>query len=231
MSALPVIRQLSDCMAELGDSYGRMDTNESLLPTADHPAEIAFRRGCRALESGDHQLARGLFEEAVRGSGPQMLWRVAEACAETLQSAFWMRRAVLSESEPSGITVDPGALRILGDDGAMFQQHWEIAVESSDPARAVAALTAARRRLTCVFEDGRELSPEEAEDVMTDTDLYSPNYVAVDDTVPRVWMDCKGGIFPHMARTALRIVADELRKAGIQQAHLFTRPASHPSDS
>ncbi|MFF3445758.1 hypothetical protein ACFYXJ_01305 [Streptomyces sp. NPDC002667] len=208
-----------------------MDTDDSRLPSADHPAGIAFGRGCRALESGDRERARSLFEEAVGGSGPQMLWHVAEACLETDQSAFWMRRAVVSESEPGGITVDPGALRILGGNGDMFQQHWEIAVESNDPARAVAALTAAERRLGRVLEDGRELSPEEAEDVMADTDLYSPNYVAVDDTVPRVWMDCKGGMFPHMARTALRIVADELRKAGVRRAHLFTRPASQPSDS
>ncbi|MFI0959861.1 hypothetical protein ACH4S8_00360 [Streptomyces sp. NPDC021080] len=208
-----------------------MDTDDSRLPSVDHPAEIAFRRGCQALDSGDRERARSLFEEAVGGSGPQMLWYVAEACLETDQSAFWMRRAVVSESEPGGITVDPGALRILGGDGDMFQQHWEIAVESDDPARAVAALTAAERRLGRVLEDGRELSPEEADDTMADTDLYSPNYVAVDDTVPRVWMDCKGGMFPHMARTALRIVADELRKAGVRRAHLFTRPASHPSDS
>ena len=206
-----------------------MDINDSRLPSADHPAEVAFRRGCQALESGDREPARSLFEEAVRGSGPQMLWRVAEACLETDQSAFWMRRAVVSESEPGGITVDPGALRILGGNGEMFQQHWEIAVESNDPARAVEALTAAEHRLACVLEDGRELSPEEAGDVMADTDLYSPNYVAVDETVPRVWMDCKGGMFPHMARTALRIVANELGKAGVRQAHLFTCPASHSS--
>ena len=65
---------------------------------------------------------------------------------------------------------------------------------------------------------------------MADTDLYSPDYVAVDDTVPRVFMDCKGGMYPHLARTALRIVADELRKAGMLRAHLYTRP-SNPSDS
>lgn len=208
-----------------------MDTNDAGLPSVDHPAEIAFRRGCQALEAGDWERARSLFEEAVGGSGPQMLWRVAEACLETDQSAWWMRRAVVSESEPGGITVDPGTLPILGGNGDMFQQHWEIAVESNDPARAVAALTAAQRRLGRVLEDGRELPPEGADDALADTDLYSPNYVAVDDTVPRVWMDCKDGMFPHMARTALRIVADELRKAGIRHAHLFTRPAPHSPGS
>ena len=208
-----------------------MDTNDAGLPSVDHPAEIAFRRGCQALEAGDWDRARSLFEEAVGGSGPQMLWRVAAACLETDQSAWWMRRAVVSESEPGGITVDPGTLPILGGNGDMFQQHWEIAVESNDPARAVAALTAAQRRLGRVLEDGRELPPEGADDALADTDLYSPNYVAVDDTVPRVWMDCKDGMFPHMARTALRIVADELRRAGIRHAHLFTRPAPHSPGS
>ncbi|WP_405497335.1 hypothetical protein [Streptomyces sp. NBC_00096] len=204
-----------------------MDTDEPLLPpVVDDPSQTAFRRGCQVLDLGDGERARGLFEEAVRGSGPQMLWRVAEATLETLQSAFWMERAVVSESEPGGITVDPGALRILGGNGDRFRQHWEIAVESTDPAGAIAALTAARRRLACTFEDGREFPPEEAEDVMVDTDLYSPNYVAVDEEVPCVHLDCKGGMFPYMARTALRIVADELRKAGVRRAHLFTPPAS-----
>jgi hypothetical protein len=205
-----------------------VDTDNSPLPSVDQPAEIAFTRGCQALQSWDWDHARGLFEEAVRGSGPQMLWRVAEACLETEESAFWMSRAVVSESEPGGITVDPGVLPIHGgeEDGDMFQQNWEIAVESTDPVRAVAALTAAEGRVACVLEDGRELPQEDALDLMADTDLYSPNYVAVDDTVPRLTMDCKGGMYPHMARTALRIVADELRKAGIRQAHLYTRSAS-----
>ncbi|MGW7446483.1 hypothetical protein [Kitasatospora sp. NPDC054795] len=35
-------------------------------------------------------------------------------------------------------------------------------------------------------------------------------------------MDCKGLVLPHMARTVLRIVADELRRAGVRQAHLFS---------
>ncbi|WP_327692664.1 hypothetical protein [Streptomyces sp. NBC_00459] len=210
-----------------------MDTPDDSLPPVDQPAEIAFARGCQALESWDWDHARCLFEEAVRGSGPEMLWRVAEACLETEESAFWMSRAVVSESEPGGITVDPGVLPILGggEEGDMFQQSWKIAVESTDPARAVAALTAAQHRVACVLEDGRELPREEALDLMADTDLYSPNYVAVDDTVPRLVMDCKGGMYPHMARTALRIVADELRKAGIRQAHLYTRPASDLSGS
>ncbi|MCM2430957.1 hypothetical protein [Streptomyces sp. RKAG337] len=201
-----------------------MDT-EPIAPSADHPAEGAFRLGCQALETWEWDRARELFEEAVRGSGPQMLWRVAEACLETDQSAYWMRRAVVTESEPGGITVDPGALPMLGGNGDPFTQHWTIAVKSDDPAHAVEALNAAELRLTYVLEDGRELSEEDADYDTADDDFYSPNYAAVDAAVPCVWMDCKGGMFPHMARTALRIVADELRKAGVRHAHLFTPPA------
>jgi len=152
-----------------------------------------------------------------------MLWRVAQACLETDQSAYWMRRAVVTESEPGGITVDPGVLPMLGGDGEAFTQHWKIAVKSDDPAHAVEALNAAELRLPHVLENGRELSEEDADYDTAEYDFYSPNYVAVDVTVPCVWMDCKGGMFPHMARTALRIVADELRKAGVRQARLFTR--------
>ncbi|WP_446039762.1 hypothetical protein [Streptomyces sp. SID1121] len=200
-----------------------MDT-EALPQSADHSSEASFRRGCLAQESGRWEHAQDLFEEAVRGAGPRMLWRVAEACLYRDEAASWMRRAVVTESEPGGVTVGPEALGILGGDGDALVQNWEIVVESDEPARAVAALTAAESRLTRVFEDGRELSPEEAE-ALWDEDVppYSPNFVAVEPAVPRVWMDCKGGIYPHMARTALRVVADELRKAGVRQAHLFSR--------
>lgn len=200
-----------------------MDT-EPVSPSADLPAEVAFRLGCQVLETRE-QDARELFEEAVRGSGPQMLWRVAQACLETDQSAYWMRQAVVTESEPGGITVDPGVLPILGGNGEAFTQHWKIAVQSDDPAQAIEALNAAELRLPYVLENGRELSEEDADYDTADYDFYRPNYTAVDVTVPCVWMDCKGGMFPHMARTALRIVAAELRKAGVRQAHLFTPPA------
>ncbi len=200
-----------------------MDT-DALPPSVDHSSEALFRRGCLARESGQWEHAQELFEEAVRGSGPQMLWRVTEACLYSDEAALWMRRAVVTESEPGGITVGPEAFGILGGNGDALVQNWEIVVESDEPARAVAALTAAKPRLMCVFEDGRELSPEEAENLWDEVfPPYSPNYAAVDATVPRIWMDCKDGIYPHMARTALRIVTDELRKAGVRQAHLFSR--------
>ncbi|WP_406192563.1 tetratricopeptide repeat protein [Kitasatospora sp. NBC_01560] len=201
--------------------------SEALPPSVDHSAEALFRRGCLAHEAGQWEHARELFEKAVSSadSDPHMLWRVTESCLDSDEAASWMRRAVVTESEPGGITVDPEAFGILGGGGRPLVQNWEIVVESDEPAGVVAALTAAEPRLMRVFEDGRELSPEAAEELWDDAcPPYSPNYAAVDATVPRIWMDCKDGIYPHMARTALRIVTDELRKAGVRRAHLFSRP-------
>ncbi|MFC9330860.1 hypothetical protein [Kitasatospora sp. NPDC057015] len=203
---------------------------ETKLPTTttDSVAEAHFLRGCQILEEGgpdDWDVARARFEEAARQSDPSMLWRIADVCRWVPnQAAYWMSRAVLTESRPGGITTDRNLLRIVeGHNGAAVTQDFSVAVESDHHDLAVAALTAAaENRLWAILEDGRELPPEEAEEIIDDTDLYSPNYVGIDPAVPRVWLDCKGGIFPHMARTVLLIVADELRKAGIQEAHLFT---------
>ncbi|MFC8448159.1 hypothetical protein [Kitasatospora sp. NPDC057223] len=207
-----------------------MDDETKSLPTtiSSSDAEAHFRRGCQILEEGgidDWDVARAQFEEAARHPDPSMLWRIADVCQWVpTQAAHWMSRAVLSESRPGGITTDRNLLRIIGgDNGGALTQAFSVAVESDNHDLAVAALTAAaENRLWAVLEDGRELPPEEAEEIIGDTDLYNPNYVGIDPAVPRVWLDCKGMIFPHMARTVLLIVADELRKAGIQQAHLFT---------
>ncbi|MFE2911154.1 hypothetical protein ACFXI0_06710 [Kitasatospora indigofera] len=206
-------------------------------PPARIPAgagEMYFERGRSTLRTGGidaQETARSLFHEAVRAAGSPMLWRVAEATVDIPdQAAYWMSRAVLSESEPGGMTVDPNCLGILGGtDGDPLVQNWSIAVRSEDRERALAALTtAAETRLWAVFEDGREVPADEAEDFFCDTDLYNPNHIGIDGTTTSVWMDCKGGIMPLMARTMLRIVRDELRKAGVRTAHLHSPAPATP---
>ena len=76
----------------------------------------------------------------------------------------------------------------------------------------------------CTLEYGRELS---ADELMAERgETYSPNYGAVDESVPLVWMDCKGEIIPPMARTMIRIVVEELRSAGFARARLYSRTAT-----
>lgn len=54
---------------------------------------------------------------------------------------------------------------------------------------------------------------------------YTPNGVFVDEDVPLMWLDCKSGVFPLMARTVLEIVIEELRAVGITRAELSTPKA------
>ena len=206
-----------------------MDDETKPLPTTPNSdPEAHFQRGCQILKEDGMDgwdAARAQFEDAARNSDPSMLWRIADVCQWIpTHAAYWMSRAVLTESRPGGITTDHNLLRIVGgENGGALSQAFSVAVASDNHDLALAALTAAaENRLWAILEDGRELPPEEAEEIIDGTDLYSPNYVGIDPAVPRVWLDCKGMMFPRMARTVLLIVADELRKAGIQQAHLFT---------
>ncbi len=196
-------------------------------------AEAHFQTGCRILnEDGPSGwgAARIQFEQAARRSDSEMLWRIADACQWVPPlAAHWMSRAVRSESEANGIEVDPSTLCITGgENGDALCQHFRIAVESGDHEKAAEALTvAAENRLWAVLEDGQEIPDE---DFIADSDLYSPNYVGLDPSVPLVWMDCKGAVIPYMARTVLRIVRQELQNAGIHQARLLTPEPNSPAD-
>ncbi|MGQ4488962.1 hypothetical protein ACN6LM_006551 [Streptomyces sp. SAS_281] len=188
-------------------------------------AETHFQAGCRALnedEPSGRRAAHTQFERAASGSDSEMLWRIVDACQWVpFLAAHWMSRAVLSESEVGGIEVDPGTLRITeGANGDVLTQDFCVAVQSDNRAKAVEALTAAAdNRLWAVVEDGREIPDT---DLIDANDLYSPNYVGLDPSVPLVWMDCKGLVMPYMARTVLRVVRQELQNAGIRRARILT---------
>lgn len=53
---------------------------------------------------------------------------------------------------------------------------------------------------------------------------YNPNYVSAPEEHPgggwQLWMDCKGGIYPLMAATQLRILVEELRRAGVTDVRI-----------
>ncbi|MFD5787321.1 hypothetical protein ACFWH1_12000 [Streptomyces sp. NPDC127037] len=203
---------------------------------ADVPISAAthFQAGCRLLEEdapGGWGAASTRFERAAAGSDSEMLWRIADACRWVPSlAAHGMSRAVVSESEAGGIEVDPGTLCVFGgENGDVLGQAFRLAVQSENHDKAVEALTAAaENRLRAVMEDGQEIPDE---DLVADSDLYSPNYVGLDPSVPLVWMDCKGLVMPYMARTVLRIVRQELQNVGLYRARLFTpQPNASPDD-
>jgi hypothetical protein len=187
---------------------------------------VAFELGCKLLAMRNHEARRHsdhAFELAAGNSVPDILWAISEAFSQhaDARAAEWLRRAIASANEPNGIELDPGLLRIHTSHGYALHQDWEIRVRSDNHPRAVEALRAAEPRIMRTFEDGHEASDDE---FRTNAGrLYNPNYAAVDEDVPRIWMDCKDGVMPLMAQTAIRIVSEELRSAGITRALLYTQ--------
>ncbi|MGW4652328.1 hypothetical protein [Kitasatospora sp. NPDC004289] len=208
---------------------------EYVMPEPGAPdAEALFEEGCRALAEGREE-AQELFERAVALAGSAMLWRIVDPHVEEfdVRAAKWMRRAVRTLGVPGGIEVHPGTLRIVVRRGEPESQYWEIEVRSfvEDRAAVVRALEAAKRRIMRVAHDGRELSDAELEaEYEAGGYFYTPNYIAVErDPVPRIWMDCKDGIMPHMSRTVIAVVIEELAAAGVRRAGLCTGLTPKPS--
>ena len=95
-----------------------------------------------------------------------------------------------------------------------------------EPDEAVrAAVDAATMRLYCVGDDGTEYA--DADTALDEAD-YNPNFVSDPEAHPsggwQIWMDCKGEIYPLMAGTQLRILVDELRRAGVTSIRIGADP-------
>jgi hypothetical protein len=190
----------------------------------------ALELGCRIVATADVDERRRaeIPFEIARNGDHTTVWRAAEAYALVADggAARWMAEGAASLSDPDGIVVDPLTLPILiqeydVDRWIAHDQDWRIAVACDDPARAVVALQAAQVRCLFVANDGRIVS-DYAELTGPPGPWYTPNGVFVDEDVPLIWLDCKGGVFPLMARTVLEIVIEELRAVGITRAELST---------
>ncbi|MQS17436.1 hypothetical protein F7Q99_35955 [Streptomyces kaniharaensis] len=204
---------------------------DSAAPPEDLDPILQLAR--TALADGDHDGAAELFEQAARAGTPGVLGKIAEAYAEMFdgRAADWMSRAVAAMSVPGGITVHPGTLRIIAQHGVPEQQVWSVTVRSSDEDRpaVVTALEAAVPRLMRITHDGRELTDGDMDAALASgVDFYSPNYAAVDTSVPKVWLDCKDAVLPAMALAVIRVLADEFDTAGVRQAGLCTPATKGP---
>ena len=204
--------------------------------------QAALELGCRIVATADDVDDRRHAEtafEIARNGDRTTVWRAAEAYALVAdgRAARWMAEGAASLSDPDGIVVDHLTLPIYieqYDVGRWVtgRQDWRIAVHCDggdrdlDRDRAIRALHAAEARLPLVANDGSVLSDPAAELTNPPGPWYSPNAVFVDENVPLIWMDCKDGVFPLMARTVLEIVIEELRAAGITRAQLST-PGIH----
>ncbi|MFD0742040.1 hypothetical protein ACFQ1L_09275 [Phytohabitans flavus] len=141
-----------------------------------------------------------------------------------------MYRAIAAEYplRAGGVGVDPSTFAITLDErGVLLGQDFSVQVVSTDPETAKVALAAAGKRFMLVTADGREYSTEDElwQRVKADDSwrTYSPNNVSDPQdhpAGPRIYCDCKDGVMPLMAATMIRILVQQLRAAGIDQAQI-----------
>ncbi|MEV0005147.1 hypothetical protein AB0H28_23075 [Micromonospora sp. NPDC050980] len=191
----------------------------------DRDAQAAFALGALHLSrTGADGEARRWFEYATTlDPGADLLWRITQEHVCTI--AFepirrWMRRAVTTEWAGCEFAVDPGVFGVYDYHGTghVTAQTFTVQVCAEPAEAARAALAAAALRFPMVNEIGAETEADDGE-------LYTPNFVsAVRDDVNGPWlgMDCKDGVMPLMARTDIRILVEELRRAGATAGRIFS---------
>ena len=195
----------------------------------------ALLRGRELLAAGDREGAERSFQDAARLGAADAPWWIAQAylAAFDARACAWMRRAAASLSTPGGITVDPDTLPIITgrtrdtieDSDYLVGQVWSVALADCDPQAGAAALRAAEPSLHMATADGRVPSDEE---VLSDTAPYYANCVWVDEAALTVTLDAKDAIMPMLARVVLTVLVEELQRAGVTRARLYTPAGAMP---
>jgi len=203
--------------------------DEHTFPTG---GDEALLRGRELLAAGDREGAEQSFRDAVRLGAADAPWWITQAYLEVFdaRAGEWMRQGAVSLSTPGGITVDPGTLPIttgrtqdtIEDTDYLLGQVWCVALTDCDPQAGAAALRAAKHSLYMATADGRVPSDEET---LADTAPCYANCVWVDEAALTVTLDAKDAIMPMLARVVLTVLVEELQRAGVTRARLYT-PAS-----
>lgn len=122
---------------------------------------------------------------------------------------------------------------VVWTDGMVHILDTSVEVVSEDTVRLRAALEAAAERFLLIDSDGSEWTWEEleaAEDEGRDVEIVTPPYVSAleeSDGALGFWLDVEGNPYPRMARAEIRVLLEELARAGVTEARI--RPlASSP---
>lgn len=106
-----------------------------------------------------------------------------------------------------------------------------VVVVGSQPTQITAALTSAGERFMDVNERGHEYTaaelnrPDETDG--EGVELYTPNYVSEVTAASgglSIYVDCKGEISKPMGERFMAILVEELQRAGVIEARIFSPP-------
>ncbi|RKN40557.1 hypothetical protein [Micromonospora endolithica] len=197
-------------------------------------AQAAYRLaefGLKQAAEGDRAAAEGWLRRAATLGGVPMMWQIAHLTAERTElGAHWQRAAIAAEWGDSDVTVDENTFELYQVNGSCALQDFSVRVQGEPDEAVRTALEAAANRFMCVGDDGVEY--EDGEIALDDAD-YTPNYVSDPEAAPtggwQLWLDCKGGVMPLMAGTQLRILVEELRRAGVTSVRIGPRMRDKPA--
>jgi hypothetical protein len=197
-------------------------------------AEIAFDLGRYHLAQRtivDEAFAHAWFVQAGHLGTVDMPWRIVVEQAEKgrwVRARWWMRAALATEYRAGSgpISVEQRTMEIRVDKrGVVLGQDFRLQVVSPTPGVAAVALAAAAERFYLVTADGREFrTGGEMHAVLAEEGAGDPDTVNYVSEVQRhadgpwLWMDFKDGVSPQMARTMIRILVEELGRAGVSEA-------------
>lgn len=149
--------------------------------------------------------------------------------ADLLEQQRAWRRAIEHDFPPGGdITCDPRTfvplrssilmtVGVTGPDPTLLQ--------SPDPVALKQALSRAGQRIMLVTEAGRELTPKQFDELLdSGEEVYTPSFVSDPESYTGVVginnIDTDGVRHTWLLRTALRIVAEEIRRVGAVPARI-----------
>ncbi|MFE0462773.1 hypothetical protein ACFW1A_26315 [Kitasatospora sp. NPDC058965] len=191
-------------------------------------AEASFRLAEFGWEHDQHETVDSWMVLAAHYGDPAMLWRLADLVKDRTSgdvTARLQRQAIAAEWGGSDVVVDENWCRIYSArPDSSYTQDFDTHVKGEPDTAVHSAVVAAAARFMAVGDDGVEYAdPEEA----LDEAAYSPNCASIPTRHPaggwHFGLDCKGEVFPLMAATQLRILVEELRRAGATDIRIGTR--------
>jgi hypothetical protein len=119
---------------------------------------------------------------------------------------------------------------VVWTDGMVHVLDTSLEVVSGDTAKVRAALASTTERYFLIDTEGREWTSADLENGLTaGEEIFTPPYVS--DLVETngavgLWLDVEGNPFPDMARAQIRVLLEELKRAGTTEARIRPMAAS-----
>lgn len=190
----------------------------SAAPTDQAGPDPVESSGDEAWARAEALVADYYWRLPAEGQIPERRARAAEVWADALATECPAEGPVSCAPD----TFAP----VVWTDGMVYVLDTSVEVAAEDPVAVRAALEAAAGRFLLIDSEGSEWTWEElvaAEDEGLDAYVFTPPYVSAleeSDGAIGFWFDVEGNPYPRMARAEVRVLLEELARAGVTEARI-----------